>query len=116
MKLILSGSIENISTRADGTLKFTIGTQEIDPSQAGTLFQMRNKYVKVLVSDTNISEMEERIVDEQHIKDAKKVKSKAQRLRGAMFKAHESQGISISFDDFYNSEMESLIDKYKELI
>lgn len=116
MKLILSGTVENISTRADGTLKFTLGTNEIDSTQVGTLFQFRNKFVKCLLSDTNISSIEENIINEESIKDGRKIKSKAQRLRAVLFRLHESTNTNQLFDDFYNEKMESIIEHFKTKI
>jgi hypothetical protein len=113
MRIILSGTLENISTRNDGSVKVIFGTQEIDPSQAGNLFQLRNKYVKCLLSDTNVSAMEIDLVDVAEVKDGKKVKSPSQRLRAVLFRLHEAERIPAPFDDWYNNEMERLIDHYK---
>lgn len=113
MKLVLAGTLENISTRNDGTIKFSFGTQELDSAQAGNLFQLRNKYCKCLLSDTNISEMEINVVDSEAMKDGKKVKSASQRLRAVLFRVHEQERIPAPFDDWYNNEMERLIEHYK---
>jgi hypothetical protein len=113
MKLILQGTVENISTRNDGSVKFTFGTQELDPSAAGNLFQFRNKYVKCLLSDTHVSAMEIDLVDAAAIRDGKKAKSPSQRLRSVMFRVHEAERIPAPFDDWYNNEMERLIEHYK---
>ena len=113
MKLVLSGTVENISTRNDGTLKFTIGSQEVDSSQAGNLFQLRNKYIKCLLSDTNITHIEQSLIDEEVIKDGRKIKSKAQRLRAVLFKLHEQTQTNQTFDEFYNERMEGMIEHFK---
>lgn len=116
MKLITTGILENISTRNDGSIKFTIGCQEMESSQAGNLFQLRGKYIKTLLSDTNISPIEEKLVDEENIAGAKKAKSPSQRLRSVMFKLHEASKIPTEFETWYKGEMESLINKYKEAL
>lgn len=116
MKLILSGTLESIKTRNDGTLTFTVGTQEMEASQAGNLFQLRNKYIKVLLSDTNVSELEIGLVDAEHISDNKKVKSHSQRLRAVLFKVHEAKRIPQDFDAWYKTEIERMIDGYKEVL
>jgi hypothetical protein len=113
MKLILPGTIEGISTRQDGTIKIVLGTQELDSALAGNLFQLRNKYVKCLLSDSNITDLEASLIDSEPIKNGKKVKSPSQRLRAVLFKVHEDQRIPTPFDDWYNNEMERLIDHYK---
>lgn len=116
MKIILDGVIEGISTRNDGSVKLSIGTQELDSSKAGDLFQLRNKYVKILLSDSNISALEEKLVDEEKVQGGKKAKSPQQRLRSVMFRVHEQQGISQEFDQWYKTEVENLIDRYKEIL
>lgn len=116
MKLILSAIVETIATRQDGTLKFTLGTNELDSSQAGSLFQLRNKYVKVLLSDSNITNIEQELVDAEQIQDGKKKKSACQRLRNILFRVHELKRIPQEFDPWYHSEMERLIDTYKAIL
>lgn len=116
MKLILGCIVETISTRQDGSLKFSLGTQEIDPSQAGGLFQLRGKFVKCLVSDNGISPLEEKLVDEEKLKGGKKAKTPGQRLRNVMYRVWEQQGITQEFEQWYAGEMETLIDQYKEAL
>ena len=116
MKLILGCIVETIGTRVDGSIKMSLGSQEIDPTQAGTLFQLRGKFVKVLLSDTNISPIEEKLVDEERVSNGKKVKSPSQRLKAVMFKVHENQGIQQDFDEWYKGEIENFINKYKEVL
>lgn len=116
MKLILSGVLENIATRTDGSIKLILGTQEMGTDDAGRLFTLRNKFIKVLLSDSNISPIEENLIDAENIQGGKKAKSHSQRLRSVMFKVHENQGIQTDFEVFYKSEMEILIDKYKEIL
>lgn len=116
MKLIIGAILENLGTRNDGTVKLSIGTQEIDPVQVGNLFQFRGKYIKLLMSDTNISEIEAKIVDEEKIHDAKKIKSPGQRLRNVLFRVHEKKRVVMPFDDWYKIEVEKMIDLYKEML
>ena len=116
MKIVLEAVLEKIATLQDGSVKISLASQEIDAQQASTLFTMRNKFMKVLLSDTNVSPLEESLVDAQEITGGKKVKSHAQRLRGVMFRVHEQQGISQEFDQWYKTEMENLITKWKETL
>lgn len=116
MKIIIDGTVESLRTRQDGSVVFSLATQEMDADNCGKLFQLRNKYVKCLLSDTNISSIEEKLVDQEPMAGGKKPKSPSQRLRGAMFRAHESQQIPIDFELWYKGEMERIIEGYKELI
>lgn len=113
MKLILTGVIENIGTRQDGSVKLVLGANEMDSKQVGDLFQLRNQFVKCLLSDTNITPLEESLVNEENIKDGKKVKTKSQRLRAVLFRIHEQEKTSLTFDQWYDNKMESLIEHYR---
>lgn len=114
MKVILESILETISTRVDGTLKLTISTQEIDSSKAGELFQMRGKYIKCLLSDTNITKLEEELVDNTQLVSGKKNKSASQRLRAVLFRLNEANGGNEeTFENFYKSELERIIEHYK---
>ena len=113
MKLILNGVLETISTRQDGTIKFTIGTQEIGSDDAGRLFTFRGKYLKCLISDTNITAVEESIIDEEIVKDGKKIKSQAQRLRAVLYRLWEQEKSNLEFDAFYKERTDLIIEQIK---
>lgn len=116
MKIIISGIFENLSTRSDGSVKLTIGTQELDPSKAGDLFQMRNKHIKVLLSDSNISNIEAELVDAEKLTAGTKGRTPSQRMRAVLFKVHEYERSPMPFDDWYKMKMEAIIDELKRQI
>lgn len=116
MKIVLDGILEQIQTRQDNSLKLTLGTQETDASQAGLLFQLRNKYIKILLSDNNISQLDEQKVDALELTATKKTKSPSQRVRNVVWRFWESQGSQGDFDTFYNNEMERIIESYKDMM
>ena len=114
MKIILESTLETISTRVDGTLKLTLSTQEIDSSKAGELFQLRGKFCKFLLSDSNITKLEEELVDSTALVGGKKQKTASQRLRAVLFRLNESNGGNEeTFEQFYKSELERIIEHYK---
>lgn len=113
MKLIIGAILEGLGTRNDGSVKLSIGTQEIDPAQVGNLFQLRGKFIKVFLSDTNITPLEEKLIDEEKMQDGKKIKSAAARLRAVLFRVHEQAGSTMIFDDWYKVEMEKVIEHFK---
>jgi len=113
MKIILAGVLENLSTRNDGSIKLVFATQEMDSSTAGQVFQFRNKFCKVLISDSNITPLEEKLIDEETIVDGKKVKTQSQRLRAVLFRLHEQQAPQVDFDTWYKEKMEQIIEHYK---
>lgn len=115
MKIILEATIEGISTRVDNTISIKIGTQELEPSSCVQLFQMRNKLVKILLSDSNISKVEEELIDSEVIAQVKKNKTSSQRLRAVLFRVNERNGGNEeTFEAFYKGEMEKLIEHYKK--
>lgn len=114
MKLILETTVDSISSRADNTVKIVISTQELDPSQAASLFAFRGKYIKTLLSDNNISQMEEKLIDEEVVKDGRKIKSSSQRLRSVMWRIWVAGGSPGEFDAFYKEEMDKIIFHYKK--
>lgn len=114
MKIILESTVESIASRVDGTITIKIGTQELDPSKAGELFQLRGKLCKILLSDSNITKLEEELVDNTNIVSGKKKKSASQRLRAVLFRINEANGGNEeNFEAFYNSEMERIIEHYR---
>ena len=113
MKLIISATVEGISTRQDGTVCVKIGSQEMDSSNAAQLFEFRNKFVKVLISDTNITAPEEALINESVIQDGRKIKSKAQRLRACLYLNWELTDQQMDFEMYYSAYMENLISLLK---
>jgi len=112
MKLILDGVLENLSTRQDGSVKVSFATQELAPEQGASLFQLRGKYCKALFSDSNITELESVLVDAEKITGTKK-KSQSQRLRAVLYRNHEQSGFDIDFENYYHTEMERIIEHYR---
>lgn len=114
MKIVLECIVETIASKVDGSVSIKLGTQELDPSKAGELFSMRGKFTKVLLSDSNISKLEEELVDNTSLVSGKKNKSQAQRLRAVLYRVNEQQGgDEVSFEAFYKSETDKIIDHYK---
>lgn len=109
MNLILTGTVESISTRADKTLKVVIGTQELDNNDAGKLVSFRNQFTKLLLSTDEITLEVEGKVNKLPLKDDGKKYSRSQLLRFAIYKLHQAQNEPIEFEKFYDQTMASLI-------
>lgn len=112
--LILAAILENVSTRRDGTIKLTIGCQELSSSKSGELISMQNKLMAVYLS------IKETIP--QHILDTVDQididvpgKSKSQRLRAVLFRIWEleKEGHK-TFESYYAYKMEQYISQVKE--
>jgi len=112
MSLIISANIEGISTRVDNTIKITLGTQEVSAEQVGSLYQLRNKLVKVLLSDTNINQAEIKATESVEL-DADKKKSPSKRLRAVLFIQWQQVKSNVDFERYYESKMNELINHFK---
>ncbi len=110
MTITLPAGLEAIATRADGSLKLTFGTPEIDSKQCAELFNYRRKEVLLLLSTGEISD-EQKDVIEQTTKDLKNIKGKShsQRLREALYLLHQQENSMLSFKEYYKQKMENLI-------
>ena len=109
MKLLFDATLEGLSTRMDNTIKVTIGTQEMTPEQAASLFGLRGKFCKVLLSDSAIEQKEVEAVNSLELKDT----SNTQRLRNTLYIQWQQLGSIGTFEDFYAGQMESLIELVK---
>lgn len=112
MKVITAGYVESIGTLKDGSIKFSISTQEMDGEQCAKVFEFRNKYVKVLVSDDDIRQMDEEKVSQLKLAAPSK-KTPSQRLRAVIYRVWETRSSGMDFEQFYASEMEGIIDSFK---
>ena len=113
MKIIIDGIIESLKTRMDNSIVVTFSTNEMDSSNAASLFQLRGKYCKALFSDTNITPLENELIDNTKIVAIQKNKTPSQRLRAVLWRIYEQSGLQIKFEDYYNTEMEKIITHYK---
>lgn len=114
MKIVLESTVDGIASRVDGTVTIKISTQELDSSKAGEVFSLRGKAIKVLLSDSNISKLEEELIDSTQLVSGKKNKTQAQRLRNVLFRINEQNGgDEASFENFYKLETDKIIEHYK---
>jgi hypothetical protein len=113
MKIVFDATLEGLSTRMDDTIKVVIGTQEVTAEQGLALLKLRGKFCKVMLSDTAIEQKEIDAVDSLPIKDESNNKSNSQRLRSVLFINWQQSKQTTNFDDYYNSEMNRIIDHYK---
>lgn len=115
MNLTIPAGLESIATRADGSLKLTFGTPEIDSDTCAKLFKYRRKEVLMLISTGEISADQTKLIEDT-TKELKQVKGKShsQRLREVLYRLHEQDTTMLSFTEYYSKKMESLIDLVKE--
>jgi len=112
MKIIIEAQIEGIATKVDNTVTIKISTQELDKSTAGDIFGLRGKHCKVLLSDSNITELESEMVDATPLVSGKKHKTPSQRMRAVLYRIWE-QNSNEDFELFYQNEMNKIIEHYR---
>ena len=110
MTITIPAGLEAIATRADGSLKLTFGTPEIDAKLCADLFNYRRKEVLLLLSTGDISNEHKEAI-EQTTKELKDIKGKShsQRLREAFFLLHQQENSMLTFKEYYKQKMENLI-------
>lgn len=113
MKIVVAGTIEKISTRQDNSIVLTFSTQEMDADDAGKVFNFRNKYCKILLTDDNINPLQEEAVIGTAIAETGKKKTPSQRLRAVLWRVWEQQNSQIEFEQYYATEMERIIEHYR---
>lgn len=112
--MLLSAIIENISTRADGTIKVVLGCQEMSAARGGELMTMNRKLAAVYLSPKeSISQKE--IDQVEAIDPMIPAKSPSQRMRNVLYIlwSQSPEGFK-DFDSFYKYKMESYIDAIKQ--
>lgn len=111
--LLLPAIIEAITTRADGTIKVTIGCQEMTPNTGGTLLSYRGKIGTVYISLAKVQKSELQQVDELE-PDIPGSKSPSKRMRDVLYVlfSHAPEGFK-SFDEFYKYKMDTVTDHFK---
>lgn len=116
MKVIIDSSLENLSSKVDGSWKLVFSTQEIDGSYVGQLSDLKRNggFCKLLISNTNITAVEEEMVDQAQVATVKKNKSESQRLRAVLYLVHQNSDTTATFDEWYKMEMEKVINHYKQ--
>ncbi len=112
--IVLNATVENLSTRADRTVKIVIGTQE--NVKAAELFALQGQLVTVGISTNGLKpdEIELLRTSKFEIDDIPDGKSPSQRLRNTLFRNWEqANGGYSDFNLYYLNKMETIINHYK---
>lgn len=114
--ILLAAVVENVSTRRDGTIKITLGCQEMNQGKAGELFTMQNKIVALYMSQKET--IPQRVLDMVDQSDVDMPgKTKSQRQRAVLYRIWEieKQGHK-TFESFYAWHMEQQIKTLKDTL
>jgi hypothetical protein len=114
--MLLAAIVENVSTRRDGTIKLTLGSQEISQGKAGELFTMQNKIVALYISPKDsIPQKVMDMVDQADVDVPGKTKS--QRQRAVLYRIWENQKDGHkTFESYYAFKMEEHITALKSVL
>lgn len=110
--ILLSGIIENLTTRKDKTIKITFGSQELNPNQAAELFQNNQQFCYFAIKNEPFIDSEKELIGS--LKSDYEAKTPSQRLRNILYRLFndDNEGFS-DFQNYYISKMETIISHYK---
>ena len=77
------------------------------------MFSFSNRFIKFVLTDENVTELQIKELREKVITSGKKTKTKGQRLRAIIYRTWEQEGGDMDFDVYYNTAMEKIIDLMK---
>jgi hypothetical protein len=113
-KFNTSSMIESVSTRADGTIKIVIGTQELTPEHMAALFTLKGAQGYFLFSENEIKEID---IPKEPSPEFKSDKTPSQRLRAALYVYWEKNtGKTKPFDEWYKNWIEKKLTEIKETL
>ena len=115
--ILLNAQVESVATRKDRTIKLSLGTQELKPSEAGELFGLQNSLISVGIKPTPLNQSDVDILKESKIEidDIPDSKSPSQRLRNVLYRNWEqSDGGYSYFNLYYLNRIERIIEHYKQ--
>jgi hypothetical protein len=109
---IRHAEIGQVSSRVDGSVAFRIITPELTLDQRATILGLHGINSRVMLEPIDVS-----IDGVDEVTTERDVKTPCQRLRGVIFVHWKNVGsreaIYSSFDEFYRSQMDRIIEGYK---
>lgn len=111
----VASTIENITTRKDGTMKVTIGTQELEPPEMAQLMSVYNKFGWFLFKENPFKDED---IPEEDAPEFEGELSPSKRLYNTLFvywKQQQSKGVMTkTFNEFRKEQMEKFINAVKD--
>lgn len=114
--ITLPGQIESIASRKDKSIKLTIGTQELHPSQASELFALNQQFCYIALKSESFTKEENETIDSLKTElDTQKTPS--QRLRSILYINYQQDDKGYKdFATYYISMMDKICEHYKSKI
>lgn len=116
--IVIPALIGQVATRADGTLKITLDTNELPPATMAELFSLKKSGCYVAIKSENFGqdEIEALEAHEAELTDDPR-KSFSKRLRAVLYRVWEVDNDGFStFEAFYFAKMERMIEHWKKKI
>jgi hypothetical protein len=115
--ILFGAEIETIASRADGTIKVILGTQELSPAQVSALFTLRKKVGFVAIKEAQFQNDEMDALTDVGDDLKQMGKTPSQRMRNVLFILFKqnSEGYP-SFNEFYNGKMNVYVEALKAKI
>jgi hypothetical protein len=111
--ILLPGQIECITSRRDKTVKITLGSQELAPSQAAELFMLNQKFCFMAIKEETFQDDEVALLDNLKA-DLDTNKTPSQRLRSILYINYQQKGDGYKdFNTYYLAKMDQICDHFK---
>lgn len=111
MKFQVASTIEKISTRSDNTISVHLGTQELLPEEAATLFALKGKQGWMLFSENALKESD---IPEDPAPEFEGQKTLSERQRDVMWLYWDKKTDKKKpFEEFRREKMEGIIEFWK---
>jgi hypothetical protein len=110
----LPAGLEGYRSLKDRTLKLTFETGELSPEQMANIHYSLNKIGWLAFAPDPFATKELDEIDKMKVEFDDTGKPPSQRLRGVLYRLYEQKPEGYTtFNDFYNSKMEKLINHFK---
>ena len=111
--LMIPATIESIRSKVDGSWSIGVSTQELSEEGGSILLRLNRKLGYFLFKETPMLESD--LIDIPETKpEFKGDKTPGQRLRGVLYVLWEQTKATKTFDEFYRTKMENIIQWAKE--
>jgi hypothetical protein len=113
MKATLPAIFSKITSKADRSYKLEFESRELSGKDASVLMNLLHQEGHLLFSPNPLQESD---IPDEKADSMTNRKTQAQRLRGCLFKVWETKGSPGSFETYYQSQMELIIEQVKSKI
>jgi hypothetical protein len=107
--IVLSSILSGFRSRKDKSMGFSASTLELSTDEKVALMELEGLNVRLLIEPVDyVAE------GKVEVKSESSFKTPSQRLRSILFVEYRQKNPSITFDEFYNIEMDRICNERKE--